>query len=147
MLLRESDVIKCVRPIPGVDSVGMVLQVVKLTNDGVIVVENSTGIGVMDYNSFVLFFEKIEAPPCTEAKVQKRQWSDWVRYLHPQLGYLMFRENGRRLEIKRPNGGIKAHACCHPKDTFDEDKGIELAAARLRVKELQRAVAEIKAAM
>lgn len=148
MILREGDFIKLVKPIPMFDYVGIVFSIIKLTTDGAITAENpKLGLCLMNYNAFALFFEKCEAPEAEEKVSLKRTWSDWAERFHPQLGHILFRENGKRLTVRRKNGNIQAHATCHPGDAFDASKGFMLAAARLRVKEMQMIVAEIKASM
>jgi len=148
MILREGDSIKLVKPIPMFNFIGSIFTITKLTTEGSITMENpKLGLCIMNYNAFALFFEKCEAAEVKEKTPPKRVWSSWAERFHPQLGHLMFRENGKRLTVKRRSGSIQAHATCHSSDTFDIGKGFTLAAARLQVKEMQKAVADIKAGM
>ena len=56
---------------------------------------------------------------------------------------LLYRTNGKKIQVKSVNPELKAEASCCKEDKFDVDKGLDLAEKRLIVKLLDYQVKEM----
>ena len=132
------DKIKLIQKISNFDKIGDIFEVTGV--DGVISFTCDYGAGCMSYNEFEKHFKKVE-------KVEKREWSNWsiqaesfdspVTNKHCTMN-LKVRDNGKKIQVR--SCGYKAEATCYSGDTFDFDKGYELAKRRLIVKMLHNQV-------
>ena len=122
-MLIVGDKIKQTKALPGYDRIGDVFEVTTV-QDAVISFQTVYGCGIMSYNEYETYFEK----------VIERHWTKWI---HTEQGDA-YRTNGKRVEIKC--AGLKATASCRDEDTFSLDIGLALARARLQVKYALRMV-------
>jgi len=124
-MLMTGDNFKQTSKIGCFDKVGDTFKVTDISNDGMITFSASYGMGMMSYDEFNSHFEKVEHQP----------WSDWIQ----REGY-SYRTNNKQVKIKKD--GFSARSSCHPSDSFDLEKGIAIALARVGVKEAQSRLAK-----
>ena len=124
-MLLKGDRIKLVKPIPGLDRVGDVFEVLDILEGGTISFKSDYGAGVMSFSEFRKYFEKKNI----------LTWSPWesIRFDDDDTIY-SYRTNNKRIELRL--GDIKSSASCHENDEFDLSKGLSLCLARLLVKQL-----------
>jgi len=113
---------------PTFDYVGTVFDITTITPQGVICFTNPRlGTGMMGYDEFARYFSKTS-------------WTEWIPVYIKEFGQYCYRTNGKRVMVKRYGHEIKACASCHPNDGFALEKGLQLALARLRVKEIKATI-------
>ena len=86
-------------------------------------------------------------------QVEEKIWSNWEETKiafydmnDKKTGItLRFRNNGKKVQVR--SGALKAESSCHSEDTFDFNKGFELATKRLIVKYLDNQVKSIAKGM
>lgn len=119
-MLIKGDKIKLVKDMQPF-SIGDIFEVVNVSDDGVITIKNKYGQGIMSYDIFTKYFEKI----------QPREWTKW-KNIEVQGNVIKYRTNGKRVMVRY--GIYVAIANCHPDDVFDLDTGLQLAISRLNYK-------------
>ena len=138
------DKIKLVKPMGVFKNIGEICDVVNITEDGVISFRfGGCHLGCMSYDEFLKYFEKVEV----------RVWSEWKNDLLEVFdinGFMTrlairYRDNGRRVQVRY--GTLKTESCCHNEDTFDFNKGYELAKNRMFIKYLSKQVDVIAKSM
>lgn len=100
----------------------------------------------MSFDEYEKYFEKVEEPV-------KRTWSKWhsteIRFTDingkEKAGLCDYRDNGKKIQLR--SGVFKAETTCYKDDTFDLNKGLNLAKKRLIVKYLDKQVKLIAKAM
>ena len=126
-----------------------IVEVVKILKDnGYIVVDE-------DIESEYKRFHIMKNNECEKnsTKSVKRTWSDWdfdeISFTDIngkiKTGIYHYRNNGKKVQIR--SGALKAESSCYSEDTFDFDKGFELATKRLIVKYLDNQVKSIAKGM
>lgn len=144
----KGDRIKLVRKMGVFDNIGEICEVTDIQEGGVICFKfGGCHLGCMSYDEYEKYFEKVETPV-------KRIWSKWnVMYNNDFIdingkkrGFLYYvRDNGKKVQVRCDL--FKAEATCCKDDTFDFDKGLNLAKKRLIVKLLNNQVNEIAKSM
>jgi hypothetical protein len=97
----------------------------------------------MSYDEFLKYFERVE----------ERVWTDWEE---ERIGFydmnskfvditIRHRNNGKKVQVR--SGTLKSESSCCKEDTFDFNKGFELATKRLIVKYLDNQVKSIAKGM
>ena len=140
----KGDKIKLVKPMGAFKNVGEICEVTEIAEGGVISFRfGGYHLGCMSYDEFLKYFEKVE----------ERIWTKWedVRIGFHDMNdkmvdiVLRHRNNGKKVQVKC--GALKSESSCHSEDTFDFDKGFELATKRLIVKYLDNQVKSIAKGM
>ena len=129
------------------DNIGEICEVTDIQEGGVICFKfGGCHLGCMSYDEYEKYFEKVETPV-------KRTWSKWylneIRFTDingkdVRCNYL-YRTNGKKVQIR--SGAFKVETTCYKDDTFDLNKGLNLAKKRLIVKYLDNQVKSIAKAM
>ncbi len=130
------------------DNIGEICEVTDIKDDGSICFKFGNGkhLGCMSLDEYEKYFELVEE----EKEPVKRVWSKWKSCFldfYDADGYYidlyaLFRDNGKRVQVKLKDGSIKASATCRNDDEFSLAKGLDLAEKRLIVKYLAREVKE-----
>lgn len=130
------------------DNIGEVCEVIDIKDDGSICFKFGNGkhLGCMSLGEYEKYFELVEE----EKEPVKGVWSKWKPYFlffYNADGYnidldVLFRDNGKRVQVKLRDGSLKASATCRNDDEFLFKKGLGLAEKRLIVKYLAREVEE-----
>lgn len=140
----KGDKIRLVKPMGAFKNVGEICEVTDIAEGGVISFRfGGYHLGCMSYDEFLKYFEKVE----------ERIWTKWEEV---RIGFhdmndkmvsvvLRHRNNGKKVQVKC--GALKSESSCHSEDTFDFDKGFELATKRLIVKYLDNQVKSIAKGM
>lgn len=140
----KGDKIRLIKPMGAFKNVGEICEVTDIAEGGVISFRfGGYHLGCMSYNEFLKYFEKVE----------ERIWTKWEEV---RIGFhdmndkmvsvvLRYRNNGKKVQVKC--GALKSESSCHSEDTFDFDKGFELATKRLIVKYLDNQVKSIAKGM
>lgn len=132
----KGDKIRLVKPMGAFKNIGEVCEVIDIAEGGVISFKfGGVHLGCMSYDEYKKYFEKVEEPI-------KREWSDWENKrlsfydLNDKMRNITVqcRENGKKVQVR--SGAYKTESTCCQEDTFDFNKGLELAAKRLIVKYL-----------
>ena len=140
----KGDKIRLVKPMGAFKNVGEICEVIDIAEGGVISFRfGGYHLGCMSYDEFLKYFEKVE----------ERIWTKWedVRIGFHDMNdkmvdiVLRHRNNGKKVQVKC--GALKSESSCHSEDTFDFDKGFELATKRLIVKYLDNQVKSIAKGM
>ena len=148
----RGDKIKLTKPMGAFTNIGEICEVIDVAEGGVISFRfGGHHLGCMSYDEYLKYFE----PVITESEKPKREWTDWKTswfYYTSFNGKLvcvqgLFRHNGKKVQIKSEEFDLKAEAACAPEDTFDLEKGLDLAKLRLAVKILNKEVKEIAKGM
>lgn len=144
----KGDRIKLVRKMGVFDNIGEICEVTDIQEGGVICFKfGGCHLGCMSYDEYEKYFEKVEEPV-------KRTWSNWSDYHILNLTDLLgapkklswqYRYNGKKVQVR--SGAFKAETTCYKNDTFDLNKGLNLAKKRLIVKYLDNQVKSIAKAM
>ena len=133
----KGDKIRLVKPMGAFKNIGEICEVTDVAEGGVISFRfGGYHLGCMSYDEFLKYFEQVE----------ERVWSNWKE---TRVGFydindkrtgitLRFRNNGKKVQVR--SGALKAESSCHSEDTFDFNKGFELATKRLIVKYLDNQV-------
>ena len=150
----KGDKIKLVKEFSGFKEVGTVCTVSTVnplcfifsyfTKDGI------KQFGFASYNEYVKYFEPVIEEDKPETP--KRTWSNW-RSIMSDKYYdlneirfemeLLYRTNGKKVQVKSINPELRAEASCCKEDKFDVNKGLDLAEKRLIVKLLDYQVKEM----
>ena len=140
----KGDKIRLVKPMGAFKNVGEICEVTDIAEGGVISFRfGGYHLGCMSYDEFLKYFEKVE----------ERIWTKWEEV---RIGFhdmndkmvsivLRHRNNGKKVQVKC--GALKSESSCHSEDTFDFDKGFELATKRLIVKYIDNQVKSIAKGM
>lgn len=140
----KGDKIRLVKPMGAFKNVGEICEVTDIAEGGVISFRfGGYHLGCMSYDEFLKYFEKVE----------ERIWTKWEEV---RIGFhdmndkmvsvvLRHRNNGKKVQVKC--GALKSESSCHSEDTFDFDKGFELATKRLIVKYIDNQVQSIAKGM
>lgn len=143
----KGDKIRLVKPIGAFTNVGEICEVTDVTEGGVISFRfGAVHLGCMSYDEYEKYFERVELP-------KKREWSKWK---NEKISFydmndrlitidILYRDNEKKIQVKHDN--CRAESTCNKVDTFDFNKGFELATKRLIVKYLDRQVKEFASAM
>lgn len=130
------DKIKLVKPMGAFTNVGEVCEVTDVAEGGIISFRfGGVHLGCMSYNEYEKYFEKVEC-------IEKNNWTEWGK---DDISFydmddkvvtigILYRDNGKKVQVKY--GSYRAESTCNKVDTFDFDKGFELAMKRLIVKYL-----------
>lgn len=141
------DKIKLVKPMGAFTNVGEVCEVTDVAEGGVISFRfGGVHLGCMSYNEYEKYFEKVEC-------VKKNSWSEWKRSdisfynLNDEVVTIdiLYRSNGKKVQIKYDS--YRAESTYNKMDTFDFNKGFDLAMKRLIVKYLCGQVKTLAASM
>ena len=125
-MIIKGDKIKLIQKIGSFDKVGDVFEVTGVDN-GVVSFKCNYGTGCMSYDEFEKYFEKVKP-------VVKKPWTDWKSIRSGERSedgrniIIQVRENGKKVQVR--GCGYKAEATCCAEDTFDFNKGFELAKRR-----------------
>ena len=125
-MIIKGDKIKLAHKIGNFDKVGDVFEVTGVDN-GVVSFKCNYGTGCMSYDEFEKYFEKVKP-------VIKKPWTDWKSIRSGERSedgrniIIQVRENGKKVQVR--GCGYKAEATCCAEDTFDFNKGFELARRR-----------------
>ncbi|GAA0102569.1 hypothetical protein UT300012_32840 [Paraclostridium bifermentans] len=122
-MLIKGDKVKLVKSIGSFDKVGDIFEIIGVSELGTITIASSYGTGIMSYDEFEKYFEKIEEKPLV--------WSEWACV--PGVQFMKYRTNGVVIEMIDETIGKKVKSVCLEGDTFDIDKGIGLCIAKLKV--------------
>ena len=140
----KGDKIRLIKPMGAFKNVGEICEVTDIAEGGVISFRfGGYHLGCMSYDEFLKYFEKVE----------ERIWTKWedVRIGFHDMNdkmvsiVLRHRNNGKKVQVKC--GALKSESSCYSEDTFDFDKGFELATKRLIVKYLDNQVKSIAKGM
>lgn len=144
----KGDRIKLVKKMGVFDNIGEICEVTDIQEGGVICFKfGGCHLGCMSYDEYEKYFEKVEIPT-------KRTWSKWsdyhILYLTDLLGVpknlsWQYRYNGKKIQVR--SSAFKVETTCYKDDTFDLNKGLNLAKKRLIVKYLDNQVKSIAKAM
>lgn len=144
----KGDRIKLVKKMGVFDNIGEICEVTDIQEGGVICFKfGGCHLGCMSYDEYKKYFEKVETPV-------KRTWSEWsdyhILYLTDLLGIprslsWQYRYNGKKIQVR--SSIFKVETTCYKNDTFDLNKGLNLAKKRLIVKYLDNQVKSIAKAM
>ena len=144
----KGDKIKLVHKMGVFDNIGEICEVTDIQEGGVICFKfGGCHLGCMSYDEYEKYFEKVETHV-------KRTWSNWSDYHILNLTDLLgapkklswqYRYNGKKVQVR--SGAFKAETTCYKNDTFDLNKGLNLAKKRLIVKYLDNQVKLIAKAM
>lgn len=130
----KGDKIRLIKPMGAFTNVGEVCEVTDVAEGGIISFRfGGVHLGCMSYNEYEKYFEKVDY-------VEKNNWTEWDKY---DISFydiddevvtieILYRDNGRKVQVKHDS--YRAESTCHKVDTFDFDKGLELAIKRLIVK-------------
>lgn len=142
----KGDKIRLIKQMGVFNNIGEICEVTDIQEGGVICFKfGGCHLGCMSYDEYEKYFEKVE-----DITV-KRTWSEWERRNNIVLpldkqryGFSYFvRTNGKKVQLKieiGKNDTVRSEASCNKNDTFDFDKGLELAKRRLIIKFLERKV-------
>ena len=125
------------------DNIGEVCEVTDIKDDGSICFKFGNGrhLGCMSLDEYEKYFELV----VEEKEPAKRVWSKWkpcsLDGYYIDL-YALFRDNGKRVQVKLKDGSIKASATCRNDDEFSLAKGLDLSERRLVAKYIRREVEE-----
>lgn len=131
-MIIKGDKIKLVQKIGNFDKVGDIFEVTGVDN-GVVSFKCNYGTGCMSYDEFEKYFEKIEKKVWSKWAIKAESFDSPITNKHCVMN-LRVRDNGKKIQVR--SCGYKAEATCYSGDTFDFDKGYELAKKRLIVKML-----------
>lgn len=121
-MLLKGDKIKQVKEINGFNKVGFEFEVTDI-DMGVISFASNFGKGVMSYDEFEKYFEKVVVETWSE-------WSDcYTDFQH--------RMKGKLIECKF-NDGIHTFAKCLPEDEFNLNVGLEICIKKHQLKKLEK---------
>ena len=127
-MILVGDKIKLVRKIPeGFNKIGQIFRISHIDNGNITFYLKDTIAGCMSYDEFEKYFEKVKP-------VVKKPWTDWKSIRSGERSedgrniIIQVRENGKKVQVR--GGGYKAEATCCAEDTFDFNKGFELARRR-----------------
>lgn len=147
----KGDKIKLIKPMGAFKNVGEICEVTDIAEGGIISFRfGGCHLGCMSYDEFlkyfVKYFEEIEDPI-------HRKWSNWKeeKIMFYDMNdketsiILRYRNNGKKVQVRSDT--LRAESSCHKEDTFDFEKGFELAAKRLIVKYLDNQVKSIAKGM
>lgn len=141
------DKIKLVKPMGAFTNVGEVCEVTDVAEGGIISFRfGGVHLGCMSYNEYEKYFEKVDY-------VEKKNWTEWYK---DDISFydlnddvvtieILYRDNGRKVQVKYDS--YRAESTCNKVDTFDFDKGFELAMKRLIVKYLDGQVKMLATSM
>lgn len=118
-MLIKGDKIKLIKTIGNFDKVGDIFEIIGVSELGTVTIASSYGTGIMSYDEFEKYFEKVEK--------ESLVWSEWKRHINdPNYDYKTFeyRTNGKDVEVVQFNKKIKSS--CLPEDEFNLQKGIKL---------------------
>lgn len=143
----KGDKIRLIKPMGAFTNVGEVCEVTDVAEGGIISFRfGGVHLGCMSYNEYEKYFEKVEC-------IEKNNWTEWG---NDNISFydmddkvvtidILYRDNGKKVQVK--HGSYKAESTCNKEDTFDFDKGFELAIKRLIVKYLDGQVKMLAASM
>ena len=123
----KGDKIRLVKPMGAFKNVGEICEVTDIAEGGVISFRfGKYHLGCMSYDEFLKYFENVE----------ERIWSNWgearIAFYDmndEKIGItLRYRNNGKKVQVR--SGTLKAESACQSTDTFDFNKGFELATKR-----------------
>lgn len=143
----KGDRIKIVKKMGVFDNIGEICEVTDIQEGGVICFKfGGCHLGCMSFDEYEKYFEKVEEPV-------KRTWSKWhlteIRFTdingEEKTCLCRYRNNGKKIQLR--SGVFKAETTCYKDDTFDLNKGLNLAKKRLIVKYLDKQVKLIAKAM
>jgi len=119
-VLVTGDMFKQISSIGSFNKVGDKFKVTDISADGMITFSASYGMGMMSWKEFNEHFEKIEC----------NHWGEWV-----ENDEYVYKTNNKQVKVKKD--GLIARSSCHPTDTFNLNKGISIALARIDVKKAE----------
>lgn len=140
----KGDKIKLIHKMGAFDNIGEICEVTDIQDGGVICFRfgnNGCHLGCMSYDEYVKYFEPITEEHTLETP--KRKWSEWKATVSDQYYDLnsiafkkkyWYRENDKKVQVKCDNPKLKAEASCHKEDSFNINKGLNLAEKRLVIK-------------
>lgn len=140
----KGDKIRLIKQMGAFKNVGEICEVTDVTEGGVISFRfGGYHLGCMSYDEFLKYFEKVE----------EKIWTNWRKdsfSFYDINGRLIFttiryRNNGKKVQVR--SGALRAESSCRREDTFDFDKGFDLATKRLIVKYLDNQVKSIAKGM
>lgn len=120
-MLLKGDKIKQVKEINGFNKVGFEFEVLDI-DMGMISFISSFGKGIMSYDEFEKYFEK----------VVEEVWSDWNTD-----SLIQYRTKGKLIECKF-HDGTHTFAKCLPEDEFDLNIGLEICSKKYQLKKLEK---------
>lgn len=147
----KGDKIRLVKPMGAFTNIGEICEITDIKENDLIYFKfGGAHLGCMSYDEFEKYFELVEA------NKPKRKWTEWettiIDYTYflragntfiPEMDWnnLYYRDNGRCIQLKITVPGfheeeisLKSYAICSDSDTFDFDKGFNLALRRLFAK-------------
>lgn len=118
-MVRVGSRIKMIKRIRGWEKVNEIFEVIKINYDSSLVVKGLSGIGLISYEEYSLFFKLIE-----------NEWTEWK-----SVDDYTYKTNNRIVIVTKNDR--TAISKCHPEDEFDLQKGIEIALARIKLSEIR----------
>lgn len=129
-MLLVGDKFKQVKELCGFNFKGETFIVEDLVDSHIVFSLPNRGVGMMTLEEFSKYFEKIVEP----------KWSDWERY-----GFdLEYRLKGELLEVRVRGSETSVFAKPCEEDEFNLDIGIAVCIQKLRIKEIQHFIKEVK---
>lgn len=140
-MLVVGDKIKLIKKMGPFNNIGEVCPVVNISEDLVIGFRfgtNGEHLGCMSYKEFEQYFEKVATP----------KWTDWkpCSSVTNQPSDNLFKTNGKKVIVK-PHidfDNLRGESECMETDTFDLELGINIAEARLEIKQYEKYIKDTK---
>lgn len=118
-MLIKGDKIKLIKSIGSFDKIGDIFEITGVNELGTITISSNYGTGIMSYNEFEKYFEKIEE--------ESLVWSEWKRHIvdpNHEHRTFTYRTNGKAIELIEK--GKKVRSVCLDEDVFNLDYGLDL---------------------
>ncbi|CEQ01674.1 Uncharacterised protein [[Clostridium] sordellii] len=118
-MLIKGDKIKLIKAIGGFDKIGDIFEITGVNELGTITISSNYGTGIMSYDEFEKYFEKVEEKPLV--------WGEWKRHLNDpnyENRTFAYRTNGKTIELIEK--GKKVRSVCLDEDIFNLDYGLDL---------------------
>lgn len=122
-MLIKGDKIRMIKGMPGFDKVGDEFNILDITEDGVITMVSSYGRGIMSYDEFIEYFEKVEK--------FKNKWTKWESC--NKYHDIMYCTNLEEIKMHCSKSNVTAKVSCHKDDVFDLDLGLKICFNKLQV--------------
>lgn len=134
-MLIKGDKIRLVKKIGRTSEIGDMFDVVDITENGAITLKSNYGIGVMSYDEFEKYFEKVGEDSYLS------NWSSWqeIDFNNDTAHYMT---NGEEIVFKYKN--MKVKTSCLSTDTFDLEIGLNLCEKKMEVAIEKRKIKQAK---